>query len=87
MLTHLSSGLLIQQKKILCWQKFLILPLYNIMARQCIKTKKEAIVNYWFFEKLINESGLSVDASEAHKDAGGAVVNIVWRDVTLFLLH
>ncbi len=37
------------------------------MTRQSIKTKKEDIVKYCFFEKLIDESGLSIDASEAHE--------------------
>lgn len=37
------------------------------MKREPIKTKIEDIVNYWFFEKLIEESGLSVDAAEAHE--------------------
>ncbi len=37
------------------------------MKRKQIKTKKEEIVNYWFFEQLIDECGLSVDASEAHE--------------------
>ncbi len=35
------------------------------MAKQNIKTKKEDIVKYWFFERLIDECGLSVDASDA----------------------
>ncbi len=37
------------------------------MSNQCIKTKKEEIVNYWFFEQFVEESGLSVDAAEAHE--------------------
>lgn len=38
-----------------------------IMKRQNIKTKKEEIVRYWFFEQLVDECGLSVDAAEAHE--------------------
>ena len=37
------------------------------MKRQNIKTKKEEIVRYWFFEQLVDECGLSVDAAEAHE--------------------
>ena len=37
------------------------------MKRQNIKTKKEEIVRYWFFEQLVNECGLSVDTAEAHE--------------------
>ena len=37
------------------------------MKRQNIKTKKEEIVKYWFFEQMVDESGLSVDAAEAHE--------------------
>lgn len=37
------------------------------MPRKSVKTKKKDIVNYWFFEKMIDESGLSVDATEADK--------------------
>ena len=33
------------------------------MKRQNIKTKKEEIVRYWFFEQLVDEYGLSVDAA------------------------
>ena len=36
------------------------------MTKQSIKTTKEDIVNYWFFEQMIDESGLSVDAAEAY---------------------
>jgi len=32
-----------------------------------MKTTKEEIVNYWFVEQLVDECGLSVDASEAHE--------------------
>ena len=35
------------------------------MARKPIKTKKEEIVDYWF--SRVDESGLSIDASEAHE--------------------
>ena len=35
------------------------------MEKAAIKTTKDEIVNYWFFEKFIDECGLSVDASEA----------------------
>ncbi len=51
------------------------------MSNQCIKTKKEEIVNYWFFEQFVEESGLSVDAAEAHEHAGAADVNIIWNVV------
>lgn len=37
------------------------------MGKTAIKTKKEEIVRYWFFEQLVDECGLSVDASEAHE--------------------
>lgn len=37
------------------------------MTRKAIKTKNADIVKYWFFERMIEESGLSVDASEAHE--------------------
>ena len=37
------------------------------MTKQSIKTTKEDIVNYWFFEQMIDESGLSVDAAEAYE--------------------
>ena len=36
------------------------------MKRERIKTSKEEIVKYWFYEKSIDESGLSIDASEAN---------------------
>lgn len=35
------------------------------MPKQNIKTTKEEIVNYWFSECRVTESGLSVDATEA----------------------
>lgn len=35
------------------------------MEKTAIKTTKDEIVNYWFFEKFIDKCGLSVDASEA----------------------
>lgn len=35
------------------------------MANQNIKTSKKAIVDYWF--SIVDECGLSVDASEAHE--------------------
>ena len=37
------------------------------MGKTPIKTKKEEIVRYWFFEQLIDECGLSIDAAEAHE--------------------
>ncbi len=37
------------------------------MIKKQIKTKKEDIVNYWFFEQMVDEGGLSVDAAEAHE--------------------
>ena len=37
------------------------------MTKQSIKTKKEDIINYWFFEQMVDECGLSVDAAEAHE--------------------
>lgn len=37
------------------------------MGKTTIKTKKEEIVRYWFFEQLVDECGLSVDAAEAHE--------------------
>lgn len=35
------------------------------MGNQSLKTSREAIVDYWF--SIIDECGLSVDASEAHE--------------------
>ena len=37
------------------------------MTKKQIKTKKKDIVNYWFFEQMVDECGLSVDATEAHE--------------------
>lgn len=37
------------------------------MGKTAIKTKKEEIVRYWFFDQLVDECGLSVDAFEAHE--------------------
>ena len=53
------------------------------MKRQNIKTKKEEIVKYWFFEQMVNLD-LVLMQLKLTKDVGVAAVNIIWRDVILF---
>ncbi len=52
------------------------------MKREKIKTSKNEIVDYWF--SIVDECGLSVDASEAHERCWRCGCKNHWKGVILF---